>query len=80
MSTWNQQQQLLLVTSHLFGTTGPICFIEDVQAVDLRVNAFVTNHSHLMRRADLGKTLEKALMKRCLEKCLEKSSLDAGKD
>ena len=32
MSTWNQQQQLLLVTTHLFGTTGPICFIEDVQS------------------------------------------------
>ena len=44
------------------------------------VNAFVTSHSHLLQRADLEKTLEKALMKRCLEKSSLEKDPDAGKD
>ena len=48
--------------------------------VDIMVNAFVTSHSHLLQRADLEKTLEKALMKRCLEKSSLEKDPDAGKD
>jgi len=50
------------------------------KAVDIMVNAFVTSHSHLMQRANLEKTLEKALTKRCWGKSSLEKDPHAGKD